>query len=268
MLHTPTEGARTRVDGGRTTALKIWSHLRRWARWVYWRTLLAIGVTRLLLGVALGRVRELWIGDSHAVLLNSPRFPFPVLAPVREGQYAWHVGPLLLHSVGVRGFPLPEERVARLNRRLPASRRLSCVIVYGEIDVRCHLAPRLDGGLDPAFVARYVDRTRRLRDAIGAPRAVIVVPTPPSDDVQDHVMFPVAGNLAQRIEAHSWVRTTLIDTLGDRRDPRLHLLDLREVLADTDGRLRSELTFDGCHTNDAGRAVVRAHFLSQLEAAW
>jgi hypothetical protein len=262
MLHTPTEGAR--ADGGRTTALQIWGSLRRKVRWLYFHTLLAIGVVRLLLGLALGRVRELWIGDSHAVLLNSPRFPFPVLAPVREGQFAWHVGPLLMHSVAARGFPAPVERVAAVIRRLPASRRLTCAFAFGEIDVRCHLAPRLEGGLDTAFVARYVDRVIALTDRIGAPRAVIVVPTPPSDDVQDHVMFPVAGDLAQRIEAHSRVRETLIETLRDRSDPRLHLLDLREVLADDTGRLRSELTDDGCHTNDEGRDVVRARFLSQL----
>ena len=262
MPHTPTEGARAGVGG--TTAPRIWINVRRKVRWVYFHTLLAIGVARLLLGLALGRVRELWIGDSHAVLLNSPRFPFPVLAPVRDGQFAWHVGPLLLHSVAVRGFPAQVERTAGVISRLPASRRLTCVFVFGEIDVRCHLAPRLEGGLDTAFVTRYVDRVISLMDRIGAPRAVIAVPTPPSDDVQDHVMFPVAGDLSQRIEAHSLVRQTLIDTLRDRDDPRLDLLDLREVLADADGRLLSELTDDGCHTNDEGRTVVRAHFVSQL----
>lgn len=255
-----------RAGGGRWTALRLWRSLNRKARWVYWRTLRAIGITRLLLGVGLGRVRELWIGDSHAVLLNSPRFPFPVLAPVRDGRFAWHLGPLLLHSVAVRGFPFPVEQVARLISRLPASRHLTCVFVFGEIDVRCHLAPRLEAGLDPAFVAKYVDRTSRLTECIGASRGVIVVPTPPSDDVQDHVFFPVAGSLAQRIEAHSWIRETLINTLRERQDPRLQILDLREALADADGRLRSELTSDGCHTNDEGRAVVRAHFLSLAES--
>src|SRR4051812_7599962 len=180
MLDTPAEGARG--DGGRTTAVGIWGHLRRKVRWLYFHTLLVVGLVRLVLGLALGRVRELWIGDSHAVLLNSPRFPFPVLAPVREGQLAWHVGPLLMHSVATRGFPAPVERVAAVLHRLPASRQLTCAFAFGEIDVRCHLAPRLEGGLDTAFVARYVDRVVALTDRIGAPRAVIVVPTPPSDD--------------------------------------------------------------------------------------
>ena len=264
MPDTPTEGALTRADGGRSTAPRIWAYFRSKVRWVYFHTLLAIGIARLLLGLALGRVRELWIGDSHAVLLNSPRFPFPVLAPVRPGQFAWHVGPLLMHSVAVRGFPVPVERLAGVIRRLPASRRLTCVFVFGEIDVRCHLAPRLEGGLDTAFVARYVDRVISLMDRIGAPRGVVVVPTPPSDDVQDHVMFPVAGDLAERIECHTLVRDRLVATLRERGDARLDLLDLREVLADANGRLRSELTFDGCHTNDEGRAAVRSHFLSQL----
>src|SRR3954451_947918 len=102
MLDTPTEGARAGVHGGRTTAAGIWDHLRARVRGLYFHTLLSIGLVRLVLGLALGRVRELWIGDSHAVLLNSPRFPFPVLAPVREGQLAWHVGPLLMHSVATR----------------------------------------------------------------------------------------------------------------------------------------------------------------------
>jgi hypothetical protein len=252
------------ADGGRSTAPRIWAYVRGKVRWVYFHTLLAIGTVRLLLGLALGRVRVLWIGDSHAVLLNSPRFPFPVLAPVREGQFAWHVGPLLMHSVAVRGFPFPVERLAGVIRLFPASRRLTCAFVFGEIDVRCHLAPRLEGGLDTAFVDRYVDRAIDLTERIGSPRGVIVVPTPPSDDVQDHVMFPVAGDLAQRIECHTLVRERLIAALRDRDDPRLDLLDLREVLADGNGRLRSELTDDGCHTNDEGRAAVRARFRSQF----
>ena len=238
--------------------------LNRKARWTISRILEAVGITRLVVGLLSGRIRELWVGDSHAVLLNTPRFPFPTLAPVGDGRFVWHLGPRLLHSIAVNGFPSPVEPVARLISRLPASRRLTCVFVFGEIDVRCHLAPRLGAGLDPAFVAEYVDRAARLTEMVGARRSVVVVPTPPSDELADHVMFPIAGDLAQRIGAHSWVRDALIRAVDERGCSGMQVLDLRTPLADADGRLRSELTYDGCHTNDEGRAAVRAHLLAQL----
>ncbi|UMG91121.1 SGNH/GDSL hydrolase family protein [Nocardioides sp. TF02-7] len=227
-------------------------HLARRARGL---GLQASGITRLTAGLATGRVRELWIGDSHSVLLNTERFPL-WMGSVGEGRFVWHLGPRILHSIATNGFPPVVERVADRLRRLPASRRLTCFFVFGEIDVRCHLGPRVAAGIDDAFVTAYVDRAVALADRLGAARVVIVTPTPPSDHIADHVMFPIAGDVAQRTAAHRWLSDALVDAVP-AGDPRVGVLDLRAALADEDGRLPEALTYDGCHTNDAGRAAVR-----------
>lgn len=245
------------------------SRLERVARRTRSLALQGAGISRLTAGLATGRVRELWIGDSHSVLLNTDRFPL-WMGSVGEGRFVWHLGPRILHSIAANGFPPVVEWVADRVRRLPAARRLTCFFVFGEIDVRCHLAPRLSADLDASFVATYVDRATALAERFGARHVVIVTPTPPSDDIADHVMFPIAGDIAQRTAAHRWLSDALVDAVP-AGDPRVSVLDLRPALADDAGRLPAALTYDGCHTNDAGRAAVRrlveAHLTSSSTPA-
>jgi len=215
----------------------------------------AAGISRLTAGIATGRTRELWIGDSHSVLLNTERFPL-WMSPGPGGRFIWHLGPRIIHSVAANGFPPVVERTLRRLRRLPAARRVTCLFVFGEIDVRCHLAPRLTSGLDTDWVGRYVERAVALADSMGAARIVIVTPTPPSDAIEDHVMFPIAGDIVARTAAHRWLSDALVAAVP-AGDPRVSVLDLREALADEDGRLPEHLTYDGCHTNEAGRDAVR-----------
>ena len=235
------------------------------ARRTRMRTIVGIGVSRLAAGLATGRVRELWIGDSHAVLLNTDRFPL-WLAPLGDGRFIWHLGPRIMHSVATNGFPPLAERSLRRLRRLPAARRLTCLVSFGEIDVRCHLADRLgpDGtGMDASWVSAYVDRAVALGETIGAARTVIVAPPPPSDEIADHAMFPIVGDIAARTAAHRWLCDALAAAVP-ADDPRVSLLDLRPALADADGRLPADLTDDGCHTNETGRAAVRRLVLDHL----
>jgi len=232
------------------------SRIERLARRSRSLAIQGVGITRLTTAVATGRVQELWVGDSHSVLLNTDRFPL-WMRSVGEGRFVWHLGPRILHSIATNGFPPVVEKVADRVRRLPPARRMTCFISFGEIDVRCHLVPRLGDDLDPSFVADYVRRAVALAERFGARRIVIVTPPPPSDDIEDHVMFPIAGDIDQRIAAQNWLTDAIVAAVDALEDPRVSALDLRDALADESGRLPSELTYDGCHTNDAGRAAVR-----------
>ncbi len=229
-----------------------------------WKTVRAIGATKLFAGIGSGRVTELWIGDSHSVLLNTERFPF-FMGSIDEGRFIWHLGPRIMHSIGTRGFPSVVRLHARKLGRLPASRRLTCVYVFGEIDVRCHLAPRLSEDLDDSWVTSYVAKAVELSDAIGAARVVIVTPPPPSDEIADHVMFPIAGDIDERTAAHTWLTERVIAAVP-ADDPRISVIDLRTALADELGRLPAALTDDGCHTNEAGRVAVRRLVLDHLDS--
>ncbi len=208
---------------------------------------------------------ELWIGDSHAVLLNTGDFPIPVLSAVDGGRrYIWHLGPRLLYSIATNGFPPLVCRVARMAGRLRASQQLTCVFVFGEIDTRCHLAPRMRDGLPPNLAADYLDAVLGLARSVGSNRTFVVVPPPPSGLIKDHAQFPIAGTLEERQLAHQWLAEALVAAVGKRADPSCELLDLRQSLADADGLLRPELTYDGCHTNDAGRQAVRRQYEAQF----
>jgi hypothetical protein len=216
-----------------------------------------IGMARLLRSLARGGVDELWIGDSHSVLLNTSRFPFPTLAPVDDRRWVWHLGPRLMFSMA-RDDLLPSvRRFARLAGRIQRARDVRYLFVFGEIDIRCHLAPRLQRGEHLDFITAYVDRVAALVRVLGGSRAVIVVPVPPAVDALDHSAFPVVGTPDERLAAHDALRRRLIEEAAGRSAPPVEVLDLTTALAGESGLLRDDLTDDGCHTNDAGRAVVR-----------
>lgn len=228
--------------------------LRLWAfrAWLQQLT----GAVRLCVAAVRGRVDELWVGDSHSVLLNAPDFPFQRLGRIGERRFVWHVGPRLMFSIAQGGWPTSVLVVTRILARLPHPPAV-LVLSFGEIDVRCHLAPRLvDGRLDTAFVTTYVDQVEALRRRAGARTAVVLVPVPPSADTTDHVAFPVAGTIEERIAVHRAVREALGHAVA-AGSAGLRLKDLTADLAAPDGQFRADLTDDGCHANDAGRAAVR-----------
>ena len=226
------------------------------------------GRIRLRRAMRRGDVRELWIGDSHAVLCNDERWPWPVLHEAHiPGQWILHLGPRLMYSVARDGLPRSVTRLARVIARADVAADTPWLFAFGEIDVRCHLATRINTTTDPlGFIATYVRTVHRVASAGGARRAFVVVPPPPSDAVELHEEFPVTGTLAERIGVHVRVAQALREAASAVSDATVAVavIDCTHVLADSDGALRGELTFDGCHTNEAGRAAMRTQVLAAL----
>ena len=201
--------------------------------------------------------KELWIGDSHAMSFNQ-RVGMGMCMRGPDGQVIFRIGTRLMYSIARKDFP---SRLHRLARMVRVARRVGLVgppeglvpfFVTGEIDVRCHLTEH-DG--DYGFVSAYVQRCRAAATSLQAPRAVIVVPPPPSATCPDVEQFPIKGDIAARIAAFEGLRTALEDEVARHDD--LVLLDATEALADDSGALRPDLTDDGCHTNLTGVALVR-----------
>ncbi|WP_408898111.1 SGNH/GDSL hydrolase family protein [Nocardioides sp. R1-1] len=220
-----------------------------------------LALFRMLLAALRGRVDEIWVGDSHSVTFNTAQPPLPGILRTAERRWTWHLGPRVMYSIARDDFPPTLLRTARLVARVPGARDAAWFFSFGEIDIRCHLAPRLAQGADADFVATYVERVRGLVGRLGTRTGTIVVPVPPCLDSYDHAAFPVAGSPEERLVAHGAVRTAL--TAAVDATPGLRLLDVTEALAGPDGLMRDELTDDGCHTNAAGRAAVR-HEVSVL----
>lgn len=227
-----------------------------------------IGRIRLLRALRRGQVREMWIGDSHAALCNDERWPWPVLQEAHtHGQWIWHLGPRLMFSVARDGLPRSVTRLARAMARADGADRIPWLFAFGEIDIRCHLATRIDPTSDPLeFVATYVRTVHQVTSAAGARRAFVVVPPPPSDASELHEEFPVTGTLAERIAVHGRVAQVLREAAAAVSDAAVTVtvIDSTPALADGNGALRDELTFDGCHTNEAGRAAMRTYVLAAL----
>jgi hypothetical protein len=224
-----------------------------------------LGALHMVGTALLHGIDELWVGDSHAVLLNTGRFPV-LMESVGRGRFIWHVGPRILYSIATTGFPPFVERMARLLRRLPRRRPLTAVFVFGEIDVRCHLAPRLVAGMvDPDFVAAYVRRAVDLATAVDADRTVILVPPPPSSAPLEDIEYPVVGTLDERLAAQAWLRRALTAAAA-AHNSRVQVIDSGPALSADDGIMRRELTDDGSHTNTAGRVAFRTHFEAALDA--
>jgi hypothetical protein len=219
----------------------------------------AVAVARLLLAARLGRLTELWIGDSHVAHHNDDEWPCPPLRAMANGRFVWHIGPRLMYSLARDGFPPRAVFVARLLGRIARAGHGPLVLVAGEIDIRCHLAPRLAGstaGL--GFPATYVVRGQALARLARSSGAIFVVPVPPSDDFGDAPGFPIKGTLGERIKAFEQLRQELLAAVALAPDPAVEVVDCTSELADSDGAMRSELTVDGCHVNAAGRQVVQA----------
>jgi hypothetical protein len=209
---------------------------------------------RLVLLTAFGRPLELWVGDSHSSHLNNSDWPIPALRKVAKGRYVWHLGPRLMFSIARDDLPADVLRTARRMGRYGRPGVVRWIFVFGEIDIRCHLAPRLRAKDEPlGFPARYVEHAVNAATTAKARDIIITVPVPPSDDVQDAEGFPIAGTLAERLVAFTRMQAELTAAVAA---PVL-LLDVTDGLADHTGELRREMSFDGCHVNEVGRTVVR-----------
>jgi hypothetical protein len=166
-------------------------------------------------------------------------------------------------SIANKGFPPEVLLVARLIGRFGKSRRLSLIVVFGEIDVRVHLVNHLvdmQARSRPSmnFVSEYLKQCQLLAKTLLADRVLVAVPVPPGDSFNDPPNFPRSGTLAERIDAFLLLRDELaaaVDTTG--AEPTTFLFDCTEELADSDGSLRADLTDDGCHVNHSGAEVVR-----------
>jgi lysophospholipase L1-like esterase len=242
--------------------------LRRTIRRYRARTQGVLGVARLLLYAFLGRVDEVWIGDSHAVHMNSPTM-ITALRRLPDGRWVWHVGPRVMYSIAREGLPTAALRVLRLASRTRRARDIVWAFSFGEIDVRCHLVPRMaDPDAALAFVPLYLERLRRAATAAGARHALVLIPPPESDVYPEQIGFPVVGSLAERIEASHALRDAMVRAAKDlpTDGASVHLIDITEEFSDERGAMREDLTYDGLHANDTGRAVIRARVEEILEA--
>ncbi len=218
-----------------------------------------IGIVKLVTAFRRGEVDEVWVGDSHTVLFNIDHGMPPGIFRTADRRWTWHLGPRMIYSIAKKDLPTPLRRTGKVLAKIPAAREASWFFSFGDVDIRCHLVPRLADGQDLRFVAEYVCRIRDLLASIGAPAGTIAIPPPPTLDTDDHELFPVVGTPEQRLDVHRAVREALYAAAAaDRTGPTIRLLDLTEALADSSGLMLAEFTMaDGLHTNDAGRAVVR-----------
>jgi hypothetical protein len=227
------------------------------------RILARIGFLRLVVAIARGQVDEVWVGDSNAVHFASDRFPRLGIGSTEPGRWVWSMGPRLMFSVGRDGYPRAMHRLLRVLRRVPANRNVLWIFSAGEIDLRCHLVPRLKdrNGSEFDFVRTYIEQVRNLVAEFDAPYAAISVPVPPAVDIYEADGFPIVGTLEERLDAHRLMRERIHDETGPASGSTgavIHAVDVTDRLSNEHGHYRPELAFDGVHPNDAGRAEIRA----------
>jgi lysophospholipase L1-like esterase len=242
--------------------------LRRAVRRVRARTLGNLIVARLLVYAYLGRVDEVWVGDSHAVHMNSPTM-ITALRRLPDGRWVMHVGPRVMYSISREGLPAAALRVLRLMSRTPRARDIVWGFSFGEIDVRCHLVPRMgDPEAALSFVPSYLRHLQDAATSAGARRALVLIPPPESDVYPDQIGFPVVGSLSERVDASHALRDAMVKAAADlpSSGASISLIDITEEFSDERGAMREDLTYDGLHANDEGRAVFRAAVEQVLRA--
>ena len=225
------------------------------------RMLARIGFLRLVVSIARGQVDEVWVGDSNAVFSGSDRFPPLGIGSTEPRQWVWSLGPRLMFSVARDGYPPAMHRLLRVLRRVRANRNVLWVFSAGEIDLRCHLVPRLREGTELGFVKPYIDQVKSLVAEFDAPHAAVAIPVPPAVDITDTDGFPVVGTIEERLDAHRLMRKQMLDETGPASGSTgavIHAVDATDRLSDEHGHYRPEVTGDGVHPNDIGRAEIRA----------
>lgn len=203
-------------------------------------------------------VTELWIGDSHALTFNrkvtNGNF---VRGP--EGQIILRVGARLMHSLAFEGFPPRAVRAALLIGRFGRPGAIIPIFSAGEIDVRVHLASRLDDPL--TWVGNYVTQCMRMAQVMRAPRVGFVVPPPPADVRPEDVWYPVNGTIEERATMHARMRDALTAAVAEvplgPDVPQAVLIDVTDELAGPSGAMRLDLTADGHHPTAAVIPMVR-----------
>lgn len=216
-------------------------------------------VIRLGFRLATGKPVELWIGDSNTLGYNR-RLTAAPLSPARQDGVIWHLGPRLMYTVARAGYPPSVRRSAPLIRFLARRGSLTVFTSAGEIDVRCHLVPRLarpDFSFD--FVGQYVARAVTLAESLGASRLVVAVPAPQNASIPRLELFPVRGTIEERVAASEAMREAVLTAVA-AADASIEVLalDATDVLTLPDGSYDPTLTADGAHANDRGIARIRS----------
>lgn len=198
------------------------------------------------------RRTELWIGDSHAMTVNR-QVTNGMFMRGPDGQLILRAGARLMYSFARKGLGPRVKRVARFVNRFGRPGALVPIFLAGEIDVRVHLAERLDSSFE--WVADYVEQCAEVARLMKADRFAFFVTTPPVDVPEEHVWFPIEGTIEERIEAHRKVREAL--RIAVEEIPGAVLIDLTDFLAPT-GAMPVEATMDGAHTSLETAAKIRS----------
>ncbi len=232
------------------------------------RTLFLIMSTQLLWAASRGRLKEIWVGDSHAALIPARELGAP-LRHIEDGRWVCHLGPRLQFSIARAGLPPAVLRIFRLVGRTKHAKDVLWIYSFGEIDVRCHLVPRMDEPGTYDFVADYLQRIRESAIATGSDRALVFVPPPESDVAEEKTGFPVIGTLEERTRALHLMRDAMHKAADSMSEdgPEVLLIDCIDAFSDERGVWQWRYTYDGLHTNDDGRAIVRAEIDKVLAAA-
>jgi hypothetical protein len=236
------------------------------------RAVARIGFMKLVVAIARGRVDEVWVGDSNAVFSGANAFPPLTIGSTEAGRWVWSLGPRLMFSVARDGYPPLMHRILRILRRIPANRNVLWIFSAGEIDLRCHLVPRLKEGAGLDFVKPYIEQVQGLVGEFGAAYAAVSVPVPPAVDIADTDGFPIVGTPEERLAAHRRMRERILEEAGPATGSTgavIHAFDATDRLSDEHGHYRPDCTDDGVHPNDTGRAEIRAavaEFRTQVSA--
>lgn len=223
------------------------------------KLLFLIMTSRFVWAIRKGQVKEVWAGDSNSQLIPDTRMGAP-LRHVADGVWVCHLGPRTQFSVATKKFAPAYMKLLKRIGRLKGGRDIVWIYSFGEIDVRCTMVPRMEqpGAFD--YVRTYLEVMRDLARVSGVDRLVLLVPHPESDIAMEQIGFPVNGTLEERVVCMRKLHAAMHEFAAEvnaTEGPRLLLMDNTDAMVDERGVWRREFTYDGLHTSNAGRKLVR-----------
>ncbi len=222
--------------------------------------------------LSFGLPRVHLFGDSHAMhcftdhYTNEYTFLHQGLSLPLSVHY---LGPKTMHGVATRG--IVESGVSLGRNSLPlygVAEGEIAVFVFGEIDVRCHIGNQRDKrgvSVDEVIedlVTGYTNMIVRNRALYQQCICIVMEVMPPTDQAFN-AQYPRCGSLEERVAITRQLNACLKAVCAQRAIP---FFEVHDLLADTNGVLRAELSDGNVHVSMAHNYLVKQKFVTFLQA--
>lgn len=209
-------------------------------------------------------------GDSHAMHCFTDHYTSDYTFSYQEVTLplsVHYLGPKTMHGVATQG--IVESGVKLGRNSLPqygVAENDTVLFVFGEIDVRCHIAKQADQqrvGVDAvieSLATRYCDMIVRNRALYKKCTSIVMEVMPPCDQAYNP-SYPRCGTIEERVVVTRQLNAKLKAACAERG---ILFFEIHDLLADANGILIAELSDGNVHVAMTHNYLVKQKLITFL----